>query len=211
MNTASKNGQMALFANPSTTKRVRKPRLTVAPVFVPADAPVVEDAPVFIPVDAPVPEVSVVVPRKRAPRARVEREPVDVANLGVVDQVREALKEKNRLAAIMGFMFGGIIPFATFMVAHFEVDHTGSVGSYFTQLMFYMVLGGLIVSAKTVYKWSKLAFNDGWKAFGFVVLAEGVMTMSHIQWLCITILAYLIVINGLASACNLALGRKVAR
>ena len=43
----------------------------------------------------------------------------------------------------------------------------------------YIVAGGLLYSAKTVYAWGKLAFHTAAKALGFVVLLEGVMILSQ--------------------------------
>ena len=73
----------------------------------------------------------------------------------------------------------------------------------YTQKALYLVLGGLAYSAKTVWQWGTVAFQNAFKAFGFVVLLEGVMVTSHILWLSITALVYLMAINGIATGCNL--------
>lgn len=122
--------------------------------------------------------------------------------LGPVDQVRVAFRRKNRLAAAMGALLGGIIPLASHVVAHGEIDKDGSL---FTQLGTYFVLAALLYSAKTVYQWGKVAFRDGTKAFGFVVLMEGIMVASRTGWLSVAALVYLMVINAVATACTLAL------
>jgi hypothetical protein len=104
---------------------------------------------------------------------------------------------KNRLATVAGFLLGGLVPFATFSVAHSEV--TG-MWDYHVLL----VLGGLLFSAKTVYAWSKMAFQNASKAAGFVVLIEGVMVLSSLSWLSWMCLVYLVVINGIATGCLLS-------
>ena len=66
--------------------------------------------------------------------------------------------------------------------------------------MLILVLGGLLFSAKTVWQWAHQAFaNDAWKATGFVVLLEGVMTLSQIPALAIAALVLLTAINGIAT------------
>lgn len=121
--------------------------------------------------------------------------------MGVVDQVREALKPKNRLATFLGFLLGGLVPIASFVVAHGEIDHSRPM---YTQLGTFLVLGGLVYSAKTVFDWGRRAFNSGAKAMGFVVLLEGVMVAASTPWLGLTALAYLVAINGIATGCNLS-------
>lgn len=120
--------------------------------------------------------------------------------LGVVQQVRVAMAARNRLASLAGFLLGGLVPLATYWVAHFEM--TGA--ALYAQLSTYLVLGGLVYSAKTVYDWGSLAFKLPIKAVGFVVLLEGVMVTAKTPWLGVVALVYLIVINGVATACTLA-------
>lgn len=125
-------------------------------------------------------------------------------NLGVVDQVVLACKPKNRLATAMGFALGGVVPVATYLVAHLELN---SDAPLYSQIAAYLVLGGLVFSAKTVFAWAKAAFADAYKAAGFVVLLEGVMVLSHIPALPLILLAFLVSINGVATGCLLSLGR----
>ena len=138
------------------------------------------------------------------PRSR--RRPVPtITEMGVVNQVREALRPKARLATALGFMLGGVVPLATYTVAHGEINP--SVPLYL-QAASVLVLGGLAYSAKTVYEWGCRAFGMKVKSLGFVVLIEGTMVISHTAWLGITALAYLIIINGLATGCALSLDSK---
>jgi VIT1/CCC1 family predicted Fe2+/Mn2+ transporter len=140
---------------------------------------------------------------QKRPRHRSSPAHTSIANparTNAVDQVRIALRPRNRLATFLGFLLGGFVPLASFFVAHFELS---AITPLYTQRALYLVLGGLAYSAKTVWQWGTLAFQNGFKAFGFVVLLEGVMVTSHILWLSIAALVYLMAINGIATGCNL--------
>jgi hypothetical protein len=119
---------------------------------------------------------------------------------GVISQVKTAFKATNRLATMVGMIFGGFVPVAAYYVGHHEANTTTAHGV----VMMALVLGGLVFSAKTVFKWAKMAYADGWKALGFVVLLEGVMTLSHNVYLSGFSLALLVVINGVASGVTLS-------
>lgn len=129
------------------------------------------------------------------------------AQMGVVDQVTLAFKARNRLATIMGFLLGGVVPVATYLEAHVDLDRALPLH---LQVATYLVLGGLAFSAKTVYEWAKLAFDNGVKAAGFVVLLEGVMITSGVPVLPLVLLGVLVGINGIATGCVLSLGRAKA-
>jgi hypothetical protein len=137
--------------------------------------------------------------------SRPGRKSMSPESFGVVAQVREALKPKNRLAALLGFCLGAIVPFASYIVAHFEIDPEKPI---YLQLGTFLVLGGLIYSAKTVYSWGVLAFNSRFKAVGFVLLLEGVMVAAHTTWLSVVTLVYLVAINGIATGCNLSVRQE---
>ena len=109
------------------------------------------------------------------------------------------------LATTLGVLLGGFVPLASFWLSHHELDATRPV---YTQVTAYIVAGGLLYSAKTVYAWGKLAFHMSIKALGFVVLLEGVMILSCTPWLTTMALVYLIAINGVATGCNLALPKS---
>ena len=132
----------------------------------------------------------------KRPRAR------PAAKTTVIAQIRFALKRSNRLTAFVGCVFGGFIPFACFCEAHRELQLDSSV-PFYQQPAFYIVLGGLAFSARTVAQWGFKAFRDRYKTFGYVVLMEGVMVSSRLAWLSIPALVCLIAINGIATACNL--------
>lgn len=124
--------------------------------------------------------------------------------MGVVQQVKLALHPKARLAALIGFLLGGIVPLASYVLAHSEVAVLGS-DRYRAWIL---VAGGLLYSAKTVYEWAALAFTSALKAVGFCVLIEGVMITGHAHWLAIVALCYLVGINGTATACALSIAPK---
>lgn len=123
---------------------------------------------------------------------------------GVIAQLRDAFRSENRLAAFTGLLLGGIVPLATWCLAHYEVKGDGLVDVFTGGFTPYLVIGGLVYSAKTVWQWGKLAFGCHWKATGFVLLLEGVLTMSHTSWLNIAALVYLMGINAIATASILA-------
>jgi len=120
----------------------------------------------------------------------------------IVDQFRMATQKQNRLATGAGFLIGGFVPTATFFLVHYGVNSCA--------WLWIIIAGGLLFSAKTVYEWGCVAFSNGWKAFGFCLLVEGVMTFSpaNLLYLSIAGLAMLALINGVATGCNLALNRK---
>lgn len=139
-----------------------------------------------------------------SPRAKVARKgKATRKEPGVVDSVRLACRKGNRLATAIGFALGGLVPLATFMVAHFELSPT-----FWADPLFAIVLGGLAYSAPTVYQWGVRAFQSRYKAVGFVALVEGCMVLSGQPWLAHTALAYLVLINGTATGVTLALGQR---
>ncbi len=120
----------------------------------------------------------------------------------VMVSVTTAFQRKNRRAAIWGFAVGGWAPIASYYIAHTEIK-----GDYYQPLSL-LVLGALLFSVITVFEWCKAAVNSAIKAAGFVVLLEGVMVFSKIEWLGVSALALLILTNGIQSACNLAIRKK---
>lgn len=121
----------------------------------------------------------------------------------VIDQVCLAFQKQNRKATAAGFVLGGFVPSAIFSIIHWEINRAPYLGV--------LVAGGLLFSAKTVYEWTKVGFHSGMKALGFVILTEGVMTLSGLLPLQLAALALLVCVNGIATGCNLALNRKQAR
>lgn len=125
--------------------------------------------------------------------------------LSIVEQVKAASQKQNRLAVVAGFILGGFVPSASFVLAHREIQPSEPL---WFQMPTVLVIAGLIYSAKTVFDWASIAFRHPAKALGFVVLVEGVMTFSKTAALSYVALALLVCINGIATGCNLALDTK---
>lgn len=129
------------------------------------------------------------------------------APLGVVAQIRVAASRENRVATLVGALFGGFVPLAMFWITHFELpalsphnwDFWTSIG---------LILGGLTFSALKVRRWAELALKSRAEALAFTVLMEGVMTLSHTPGFNIAALCYLIIINALATGVVLARDRQ---
>jgi hypothetical protein len=137
----------------------------------------------------------------RVAQAPVERQKRAPRPLGVVDQVRAALRPQARLASLLGAPLGGFVPVASFVVARHELERGRAL---YGQLGAWLVLGGLLYSATTVYAWGREAFRSPVKATGFVVLLEGVLVGSRVEWLAFAALAYLVAINAVATGCTLS-------
>jgi len=118
---------------------------------------------------------------------------------GVVESVRKSLKKENRLATSIGAVLGGFVPASCFVLAHLEIAK-----EFWYDPKTALVIGGLVFSAKTVYQWGKMAFRDGSKALGFVLLIEGVMIFSGTTWLAHLALALLVGINAVATGAILS-------
>jgi hypothetical protein len=118
------------------------------------------------------------------------------ATVGVIEQVRVATG--NLPALIVGGILGGVVPVASYQLAHNEYTHFWSIKTL-------LILGALVFSAKSVMAWTKRAFADTYKALGWTVLVEGVMLNTDAHWLSFTMCGLLIAVNTVATGCNLAL------
>ena len=125
----------------------------------------------------------------------------------VIEQVEYSFRRNNLLAIFGGFLFGGCPPIATFTVAHVAVKHE-SLMQIASQFSSYFVLGGLVYSSITVYQWKLMAVKNRYKAIGFVLLTEGVMTFIDIPWLCYLALFQLVIINWVANTYNLTVDKN---
>jgi hypothetical protein len=115
----------------------------------------------------------------------------------VIDQARIAFSI-SAIGSVVGIVLGAAIPLTTFMIAHYEWKEWLSIYTL-------LVVGGLIFSANSVFFWTKSAFKSTVKALGFVVLIEGAMICSKIDWLGYLGLGILIAINAVASGANLVI------
>ena len=94
---------------------------------------------------------------------------------------------------LVGIALGAFVPLASYTLVH--VDGRREV--------WILVAGGLVYSALTVYKWAERAFTYRMKAIGFVVLLEGVMTFTRVEWLGLAGLAILMGLNAWSAAASL--------
>lgn len=125
------------------------------------------------------------------------------AELDVVSQIKLAFA--NPLPLTIGALIGALVPIATYTVGHAELEAAG-----WASVPGAIVVGGCAFSAITVYKWGRRAFDSALKAVGFVVLAEGVMSFSHVAWLSLVVLGFLTAINAVANGANLAMAHLAA-
>jgi hypothetical protein len=116
----------------------------------------------------------------------------------VIGQIKLAFA--NPLPLVIGALIGALVPIATYTVGHAELDTAG-----WGSVPGAIVIGGCLFSAITVYKWGRRAFDSAFKALGFVVLSEGVMSFSHVAWLSMVVLGFLVAINAVANGANLAI------
>lgn len=137
-------------------------------------------------------------PVTRTPRSTLSATQFD--RLTVIQQVRRAFAPGARLAGFIGLAIGGFVPVATYTVVHCECAEYPS--------LWWLVLGGLVYSALTVFTWASSAFGSRIKAAGFCVLLEGILTFGHTRALGLSALAMLVFINAVSAACALQVRRK---
>ena len=58
--------------------------------------------------------------------------------------------------------------------------------------------------------WAAEAFDDRWKALGFVVALETILVLACTEWLVDVALGLLVAINGIATACKLGQAQQSA-
>lgn len=119
-----------------------------------------------------------------------------------IAQLRHAARSPVALA--LGAALGAFVPVATYTVVH-----SGSLLDLIDEttlrwLRWAQVLGGLTVSAKTVYQWFLQAFRgDRAKAFGYVLLVEGALMLSPVPELSYAALALLVLVNAFGAGSGL--------
>jgi len=137
-----------------------------------------------------------------APRMRQQPLPgIAAKQRSVVQQVKAAAHPRARLATAVGSVLGGFVPLASWQMAHHELS---AAQPLYTQLIAYIVLGGLIYSSTNVYSWGRAAFRGRVKAAGFVLLLEGVLVASSTGWLSIAALAILMGVNAITTGATLS-------
>jgi len=98
------------------------------------------------------------------------------------------------LAFMVALPFGGFVPAAVWCLTHLEV---------LAWWHWCMVGGGALFSSLTVIEWGRNVFGNLPKAIGFAVLVEGAMITSQTEWLSISALVLLVIINSVS--CSVAL------
>ena len=114
-----------------------------------------------------------------------------------------AVAFKDRIAAVVGFLFGAAVPVGVFRTVHWDIPNGA------TALLWIVIVAGLLVSGKTVYEWGIQAFECRWKAIGFVGVLEVMMVLTPNLWLAGFFLGLLVIANGVAA--SVALTRKAPR
>jgi len=103
--------------------------------------------------------------------------------------------------AAFGAILGGGAPIAANQIVHVEVNRAAPLS---TPIAVALVVACLLFSGPTVYAWARDAFGSPVKAFGYTLLAEGVLTFARTPWLTLGALAVLVTINATATAMRLA-------
>lgn len=118
---------------------------------------------------------------------------------------RPAKKPKlSRAGLVGGTVLGGFVP-----VSSYTLVHSGNEQAALWSLPMLLVLGGLLYSAPTVWEWAR-SFCGPVKAFGFVLLLEGILVASPVPWLAAVALVLLAAVNALVLATKLGTKRAEA-
>ena len=113
----------------------------------------------------------------------------------------------NKAALFGGVLLGGFIPFSVYWLMHQEAPTSVPIcelAGHPVTFAHLLVLGGLAYSAKTVYQWGRAVFADRFKAVGFTLLVEGILTFGQSDCLIFPALGILVLINGIAATSRLA-------
>ena len=142
--------------------------------------------------------------RKNPPLRLLTNRNRNPRKVGVIGQIRFAFTRGAYLGTIIGIVLGGFVPVGAYTICHEELPHQSGWAWAFLALL---VLGGLVFSAKTVWQWAAAAFQDPWKASGFVILLEGIMVLAETPWLSWSALLLLVAVNGIATGVTLSKGK----
>jgi hypothetical protein len=123
----------------------------------------------------------------------------------VVTQLAEAVHQP--MAAAIGAIAGGSVPYLAKVLAHEELPATWRAGDHGLGLLVLgIVLACAAFSMLTVAKFGMAAFGDRRKAVGFVVALEGVMLVAH-GTASTYALVLLVLVNAVTNGCHIALTR----
>lgn len=93
----------------------------------------------------------------------------------------------------MAALAASFLPVASYVIAHVEAVQEGK------GYLYALVACALAYSAPTLAKWAERWAGHWVKSWGFTILLECVSILSHIQWLNITAVAILVLINGVTA------------
>jgi hypothetical protein len=120
--------------------------------------------------------------------------------IGLLEQMRVA--RSHPWAAAMGGALGGFVPIAAYVISHLELrDADGRMDLW--KPIAPVLLACLFFSVSTVWQWGVQSFRERFKASCLVIAIEGVMVLSSTPILSVVALAYLVLINAIATACTL--------
>jgi hypothetical protein len=123
----------------------------------------------------------------------------------VVTQLAEAVHQP--MAAAIGAIAGGSVPYLAKVLAHEELPATWRAGDHGLGLLVLgIVLACAAFSMLTVAKFGMAAFGDRRKAVGFVVALEGVMLVAH-GTASTYALVLLVLVNAVTTGSHIALTR----
>jgi hypothetical protein len=138
-------------------------------------------------------------------------------NVSIKKQLELAVRAENRLSTGIAALMGFVVPLSVYSVTHELPNVYAQHGWISFPFLFLCILGiaGCVFSAKSVYQWGILVFADKFKAAGFAVLLEGILSASGIVseslWfkvLGMISLAYLMLINAINCGTNIILSNK---
>lgn len=119
--------------------------------------------------------------------------------LSLLDQWDAA--KKSPRAAVLAAALGGLPPLGAYITAHYDV---GRFTDWRRFALWSVLAACMVFSMRTVWGWGHAAFDERLKAVCLVVALEGLMVFSPTTWLAMLALCYLIGINAVATACNIA-------
>lgn len=132
--------------------------------------------------------------------------------IALLEQLRVARQHPN--VAAFGAALGGFPPATAYLLTHQALPQLwGKPGALDRTLLYALlpvVAACLVFSVRTVWQWGAQAFHERLKAGCLVVALEGAMVLSPIPALSAVALAYLILINAVATACTLVAEDKPA-
>jgi hypothetical protein len=139
-----------------------------------------------------------------------------MTSISITRQLALAFQKENRLATTIAGLMGSFVPLGVYATTHaLPIVHgKDGIGIQFVILSI-LALAGCVFSAKSVFQWGRLVFNDTYKAVGFAILLEGFLSASAIlpdflffQVLGMVALAYLVLINAINCGTNMILQNK---